>query len=128
MLRNDVSGKIVDAALRVHTQLGPGLLESTYEKCLEYELLERGLEVKRQVELPVEYAGVRLEGSYWVDLVVEDSVIVELKTVQEIHPIHKAQLLSYLRLSGKELGLLLNFNVVHLKEGIVRVVNSKPPF
>jgi len=120
---NEISGQIVDAAMKVHSALGPGLLESAYEACLLYELRKRGLKTENQVELPVVYDNVRIDVGYRLDLLVEDAVIVELKSVSEIAPIHKAQLLSYLKLSGKKLGLLINFNVIHLKEGIVRMVN-----
>jgi GxxExxY protein len=120
---NEISGQIVDAAMKVHSALGLGLLESAYEACLLYELRKRGLKTENQVELPVVYDNVRIDVGYRLDLLVEDAVIVELKSVSEIAPIHKAQLLSYLKLSGKKLGLLINFNVIHLKEGIVRMVN-----
>jgi GxxExxY protein len=121
---NEVSGEVVGAAMRVHSRLGPGLLESAYEACLAYELQKRGLAVATQVALPVAYDGVRIAIGYRLDLIVEDLVIVEIKAVEAIHPTHKAQLLSYLRLSGKKLGLLLNFNEVHLKDGVFRVVNN----
>lgn len=120
---NQITGRIVDAAMKVHTRLGPGLLESTYQACLHYELGLRGLSIASQVALPVVYEGVTIPLSYRLDLVVEDAVIVELKAVETIHPTHKAQLLSYLRLSGRQVGLLLNFNVVHFRDGIFRVVN-----
>lgn len=121
---NQITGQIVDAAIKIHSRLGPGLLESTYEACLSYELQKRGLPVAAQVALPVVYEGVRIQLGYRLDLVVADTVIVELKAVEAIHPNHKAQLLSYLRLSGKRVGLLFNFNVAHLKDGIFRVVND----
>ncbi|NLX99946.1 MAG: GxxExxY protein [Rhodopirellula sp.] len=121
---NEVSGQIVDAAMKVHTALGPGLLESAYEGCLAYELRKRGLKVGTQVGLPVVYEGVNIEVGYRIDLLVEDLAIVELKAVDKIAPIHEAQLLTYLKLSGKRLGLLINFNVVHLKDGIKRMVNN----
>jgi len=121
---NEISGQIVDAAMKVHTALGPGLLENAYEACLEHELGKRGLRVKRQVLLPVVYDGVQIDLGYRLDLLVEDTVIVELKAADRIAPIHEAQLLSYLRLSGKKLGLLINFNVLHLKDGIRRMVNG----
>ena len=120
---NEISGAVVDSAMKVHTALGPGLLESTYEVCLAFELADRGLQVRTQVALPVVYRSVRLEAGYRLDLLVEDSVIVELKAIESVLPIHEAQLLSYLKLSGKKLGLLINFNVVHLKDGIKRMVN-----
>jgi len=121
---NEISGQVVDAAMKVHTALGPGLLENAYEACLEHELGKRGLRVKRQVALPVVYDGVQIDLGYRLDLLVEDAVIVELKAADRIAPIHEAQLLSYLRLSGKKLGLLINFNVLHLKDGMRRMVNG----
>jgi len=124
MSPNEVSGQIVDAAMRVHTALGPGLLESAYEGCLTYELRKRGLKVAPQVGLPVVYEGVNIDVGYRIDLLVDDLVIVELKAVDKLAPIHEAQLLTYLKLSGKRLGLLINFNVLHLKDGIKRMVNN----
>ena len=121
---NAVSGDIVDAAIKVHRELGPGLLESTYEACLTYELRKRGLEVRSQVGLPVVYEEVELEVGYRIDLLVEGVVIVELKSVVSLEPIHEAQLLSYLKLSGLKVGLLLNFNVRMMKRGIKRLVNG----
>lgn len=123
---NVISGEIVDAAMKVHTALGPGLLESAYEVCLQHELVQRGLSVRSQVTLPVEYDGVKLDAGYRIDLLVEDAVIVELKSVERLLPIHDAQLLSYLKLSGRQVGLLINFNVLHLKDGIRRMVNNLP--
>lgn len=120
---NTVSGHIVDAAMKVHSALGPGLLESAYEACLAYELRKRGLQVQSQVECPVIYDGIRIDIGYRLDLLVEVAVITELKTVENITSLHKAQLLSYLKLSGKKVGLLLNFNVEHMKDGIVRLAN-----
>jgi GxxExxY protein len=121
---NEITGAIVDAAMKVHSTLGPGMLESVYEKCLMHELRKRGFKVQDQLWLPVVYDGVQIEGGYKVDLLVEDSVIVELKVVEHLLDIHKAQLLSYLKLGGKRVGLLINFNVVHLRDGIKRMVNS----
>jgi len=121
---NEVSHAIITAAMRVHTELGPGLLESTYTACLQYELGQAGLLSATQVGLPVVYHEVKLELGYRMDLVVEDLVIVEIKSVDAVSPVHHAQLLSYLKLSGKSLGLLINFNVVHLKDGIRRFVNG----
>jgi GxxExxY protein len=121
---NQVSGQVVDAAMKVHTALGPGLLESAYEACLLFELHKRGLKAVSQVQLPIVYESVKIEAGYRMDLLVEDAVVVELKSVEEILPIHQAQLLSYLKLSGKKLGLLINFNTVHLKNGITRLVNN----
>ena len=119
-----LTGKIIEAAMRVHTALGPGLLESAYEACLLFELHRRNLKAASQVELPVVYEGVRIDAGYRIDLLVEDAVIVELKSVDRVLPLHQAQLLSYLKLSGKRVGLLINFNVVHLREGIKRMVND----
>ena len=121
---NEITGSIVDAAMKVHTALGPGLLESVYEKCLKHELTKRRLRVECQIWLPVVYEGVEIEGGYKIDLLIEDLVVVELKVVEQLLPIHKAQLLSYLKLSNKTVGLLINFNVVHLRDGIRRIVNS----
>jgi GxxExxY protein len=121
---NEISGQVVDAAIKVHSALGPGLLENAYEACLAHELNKRGLRVERQVELPVVYDGVQIDLGYRLDLVVEGAVIVELKAVEKIAPIHEAQLLSYLKLSNKKLGLLINFNVLHLKDGIKRMANG----
>jgi GxxExxY protein len=121
---NEVSGSVVDAAMKVHTALGPGLLESAYEVCLLHELRKRGRKVLSQVALPVVYDGVRIDVGYRIDLLVEDVVIVELKAIEKLLPIHDAQLLSYLKLGGYRLGLLINFNVLHLKDGIKRKVNN----
>ena len=121
---NEITGQIIDAAMRVHSALGPGLLESAYQACLKYELEKRGLRVASQVELPVVYEGVRIDIGYRIDLLVEDAVVVELKSVDAVHPLHKAQLLSYLKLSGKKVGLLMNFNVERMKDGITRLVNN----
>lgn len=113
---------IIGAAIEVHRALGPGLLESTYANCLAIELAARGVQVKREVELPVSYKGHLLDCGYRLDLVVEDRVIVELKSVDKIHLLHEAQFLTYLKLSGKRVGLLINFNVPLLKDGVVRRV------
>lgn len=121
---NEVTGRIVDAAMKVHSALGPGLLEGAYEACLRHELMSRGLAVKSQVSLPVEYDGLMIDAGYRVDLLVEESVIVELKAVEKLAPIHEAQLLTYLKLGRKKVGLLLNFNVVQMKDGIRRMVNN----
>jgi GxxExxY protein len=120
---NTITGQVVDAAIKVHNALAPGLLESTYEACLMYELNKRGFVTRNQVPLPVHYEDVIIEVGYRIDLLVSESVILELKSVDEIAPIHKAQLLSYLTLSGKKVGLLINFNVELLKNGITRMVN-----
>jgi GxxExxY protein len=121
---NDVSRGVITAAMRVHTELGAGLLESTYAACLRFELLEAGLRCASQVGLPVVYRGVKLELGYRIDILVEDLVVVEVKSVEALAPVHQAQILSYLKLSGKSLGLLINFNVVHLRDGIRRFVNG----
>src|SRR5438132_3578201 len=107
-------------AMRVHSALGPGLLESAYSACLKHELIKRGLKVTCEVPLPVVYDGVRLGAGYRLDLVVEDTVVVELKAIEALAPIHQAQIISYLKLSGKPIGLLINFNTFHLKDGIKR--------
>jgi GxxExxY protein len=120
---DQITGSIVDAAMKVHTALGPGLLESVYEKCLKHELKKRGLRVQSQVWVPVVYDGVEMEGAYKIDLLVEGQVVVELKVAEQILEVHKAQLLSYLKLADKRAGLLINFNVVHLRNGIRRLVN-----
>jgi GxxExxY protein len=110
--------------MKVHTELGPGLLESTYTACLQFELAQAGVQGATQVGLPVVYRRVMLELGYRMDLLVEDLVVVEIKSVEAISPVHQAQILSYLKLSGKSIGLLINFNVVHLKNGIGRFVNG----
>ena len=121
---NKVTQTIIGAAMRVHTALGPGLLESAYETCLVHELHKAGLAVQAQVALPIEYDGVKLDAGYRIDLLVQDLVIVELKCVECFTDVHMAQLLSYLKLSKKNVGLLLNFHVKHLKSGIKRVVTG----
>jgi GxxExxY protein len=122
----EITEGIIGAAIEVHRELGPGLLESAYEACLAYELSRRGFDVLRQVPLPLVYKEVRLDAAYKVDLLVERSVIIEVKAVDKLDPIHEAQLLSYLRLSGCHVGLLINFNVRVLKEGIKRMVHRLP--
>jgi GxxExxY protein len=121
---NELTHTIIGAALEVHKELGPGLLEAVYEDCLVAELQMRGLRVSRQIKVPIIYKGMEVGNPLILDILVEDCVIVELKTVQELLDIHSAQLLSYLRLTGKKLGLLINFNNVHLREGLKRVVNG----
>lgn len=121
---NEINRTIIGAAMKVHSALGPGLLESAYETCLLFELHSAGLKAESQVPLPVIYKGVRIDLGYRLDLLVEDSVIVELKTAEAIEAVHKAQLLSYLKLSAKHVGLIINFNVVHLKDGIKRLVSG----
>jgi GxxExxY protein len=121
---NQLSNKIIGAAIEVHKTLGPGLLESTYEECLYHELDLRGLSYERQKPLPVYYKGKKLDCGYRLDIVVNEGIILELKSCESIEPIHKAQLLTYLKLSGLKLGLILNFNTPMMKDGIVRIVNQ----
>jgi GxxExxY protein len=121
---NRISGIILDAAIAVHTALGPGLLESAYQACLAYELTSRGLRVQTQVPLPIKYRGVCVDAAYRIDLIVEDLVVIEIKAVERLLPIHEAQLLSYLKLRDKRLGLLVNFHVLRLKDGYKRIVNG----
>jgi len=121
---DELSGIIVDSSIETHRALGPGLLESAYETCLAFELRSRGLVVHTQVEVPIVYKGVRLDTGCRIDLLVEDAVVVELKTVQRIVPVHEAQLLTHLKLGGYRLGLLLNFYVPVMREGIRRIVNG----
>jgi GxxExxY protein len=122
LLHEELTREIRGAATEVHREVGPGLLESAYEECLCRELSLRGLSFQRQVPLPVTYKGVKLDCGYKLDLVVEDKVVLELKSVKAIDPIHEAQLLTYFRLSGKQVGLLMNFNTVLMKDGIKRLV------
>lgn len=121
---NTITEAIIGGAIAVHRELGPGLLESAYEACLAYELADRGLSVERQKGLPVIYRNVQVDCGYRMDLLVDGKVVVELKTVEGLEPIHEAQLLSYLKLSGCKVGLLINFNVAILKNGIRRLVNG----
>lgn len=120
---NKLSYEIIGCAYAVYNELGPGLLESTYELCLGFELQSRNIQFRKQVPLPVEYQGNYLEGGYRIDLMVEDKIIIEIKSVEIILPVHKAQLITYLKLSGKNLGLLINFNVKNLQKGITRIIN-----
>lgn len=121
---NHITSRIISAAMKVHSLLGPGLLESTYHGCLLHELLKRGHKVASQVGLPVVYDGEKIDLGYRIDLIVEDVVIVEVKCVDAINPVHRAQLLSYMRLSGRGVGLLINFHVVHLRDGLTRMVDG----
>jgi GxxExxY protein len=123
LVQEELTKSIIGAAIEVHRILGPGLMESTYEECLCRELGLRGHAFQRQVPLPVTYKGVRLDCGYRLDIVVEDTVILELKAVEEIAPVHEAQLMTYLKLSQKKVGLLINFHVPVLKDGILRRVN-----
>lgn len=124
MLPNRTSRVVIGAALRVHTALGAGVLESAYDACMFYEFTKIGLHFEHQVRLPIVYEGIQLPSAYRVDFIVEDCLVVELKCVERVLPVHRAQLLSYLRLSGHKLGLLLNFNVPHMRQGIHRVING----
>lgn len=124
MTENEISKQVVDAAFKIHTKLGPGLLESVYEAVLAYELKQRGLQVVRQQAMPVVYEAVQLEEGFRADLIVEGKVIVELKSVETIAPVHKKQVLTYLRLTNLKLGLLINFGDALIKDGIFRIVNG----
>jgi GxxExxY protein len=122
MLEEETAGEVIGAAIQVHKALGPGLLEGAYLRCLAHELLRRGRSVRTEVPLPITYRGVRIDCSYRLDLVIDDAVLVEAKSVATLLPIHEAQLMTYLRLSPLRVGLLLNFNVPRLRDGIVRRV------
>jgi GxxExxY protein len=118
----EVGRVVVDSAIKVHRALGPGLLESAYEHCLAHELFERGLKVARQIALPIEYEGLRLDAGYRLDLLVQDAVIIEIKAVETLSRLHEAQILTYLKLSGHRLGYLMNFNSIQLRHGLRRFV------
>ncbi|HEY7425102.1 MAG TPA: GxxExxY protein [Gemmataceae bacterium] len=124
MSENETARIVVDAAYKIHTTIGPGLLESAYEAILAYELRKRGLHVQRQVGVPIVYEEVNLDEGFRADLIVENLVIIELKAIEQVIPVHKKQLLTYLKLMGKKLGLLINFNEEKIKDGISRVVNG----
>ena len=124
MTENEVAKQIVDVAFKVHTTFGPGLLESVYETIMAYELKKRGLRVVRQQPIPVVYESIRMDLGFRADLIIESKVVIEIKSVEAIAPVHKKQLLTYLRLTDKRLGLLVNFNVELIKNGITRVVNG----
>ena len=124
MTENEISQLIIGCAIKVHTALGPGLLESAYEECLYYELIKEGLKVEKQKSLPLIYKDIKLEIGYRLDLIIEDKVIVEIKACEGLNDIHLAQILTYLKLSNVKLGLLINFNVAKVKDGIKRVVNN----
>jgi GxxExxY protein len=126
MHENEVARLIVDAAYKIHTILGPGLLESVYETVLAYELEKRGLEVRRQMPLPVVYEKIKFDEGFRADLMVHGKVVVELKSVEKVAPVHKKQLLTYLRLADKRLGLLINFGEALIKDGITRIANRLP--
>ena len=121
---NEISGMIVDAAFKVHSTLGPGLLESVYEAVLEKELLKRGLRVRRQVPVPIRYEDLTFDEGFRADLIVEECIVVELKSVEQLHPVHAKQVLTYCRLLDFRLGLLINFGAALLKDGIKRVANG----
>jgi GxxExxY protein len=127
MNENQIAAAVVDAAFKIHITLGPGLLESVYEATLEYELRKRGLSVLRQIGLPVHYEGLKLEIGYRVDMIVGDKVIIEIKSVEALAPIHRSQLLTYLRLANMRLGLLINLNVERIKDGLRSVVIGLGP-
>lgn len=126
MTENEIASVVVDAALKIHKTLGPGLLESVYQATLSFELQKRGLRVVEQLALPVYYEGVKLDLGYRVDLLVGDKVVIEIKSVEAVAPVHRKQVHTYLRLMNKRLGLLVNFNVELMKDGIQRVVNRLP--
>jgi GxxExxY protein len=124
MTENEVGDGIIAAAMKVHSAVGPGLLESAYELCLTHELAKKGFSVQQQVSIPIRYDELTIDNGYRIDVLVDDRVVVELKAIETILPVHRAQLLSYLRLGRFKLGYLLNFNVAHMREGIVRIVNG----
>jgi GxxExxY protein len=124
MTEEEIGHALIGAAMRVHSVVGPGLLESAYETCLSYELEKLGLAVRRQVLIPIRYEELTIDNGYRIDLLVGERIVVELKAVEAILPVHRGQLLSYLRLGGFRLGFLLNFHVAHLRDGIVRMVNG----
>ncbi|MFO7703465.1 GxxExxY protein [Psychroflexus maritimus] len=124
MTENQISSEIIGAAIEVHKQLGPGLLESAYETCLAFELRKKGFKVERQLALPLIYKDVKLDAGYRIDLLVNDKVIIEVKSLDALAPIHTAQILTYLKLKDIKLGLLINFNSVVVKDGIKRVING----
>ncbi|MBN1910178.1 MAG: GxxExxY protein [Pirellulales bacterium] len=124
MTENEIAAVVVDAAYRVHSSLGPGLLESVYEVVLAHELTQRGLNAARQVPISIQYGEIRFDKAFRADIIVEDKVILELKSIEKVAPVHKQQLLTYLRLADKRLGLLLNFSEALMKTGITRVVNG----
>ena len=124
MTENEISGKIIGAAIEVHKHLGPGLLESAYQECLYYELKNAGLQVKKEIPMPIVYKKIELDHGYRIDLLVENKVVVELKTVESLTDVHEAQVLTYLRLGNYKLGLLINFNIKLLKNGLKRYVNN----
>jgi len=126
MTENDIASVVVDAALKIHKTLGPGLLESVYQATLSFELQKRGLRVVEELALPVRYEGVKLDLGFRVDLLVDDKLVIEIKSVEAVAPVHRKQVHTYLRLMNKQLGVLINFNVELMKNGIHRVVNRLP--
>jgi GxxExxY protein len=124
MSENQIGEIVIGAAMRVHSVVGPGLLESAYEACLLYEIEKRHLHVRKQAPLPVRYDDLTIDAGYRIDLLIENSVVIELKALEAVLPVHRAQLLSYLRLGGFRLGYLLNFHVAHMRDGIIRMVNG----
>ena len=124
MTENDIGKKVVECAFKVHNELGPGLLESSYEECLKYELLEAGFVVEQQKSLPIIYKEVKLDAGYRIDLLVNRKVVIEVKSVDALNDVYFAQVITYLKLSGCKLGFLINFNVRKIKDGIRRVVNN----
>jgi len=124
MRENEIGGNVIDASIKVHRELGPGLLETVYEVALSYELTNLGLNVKRQIPIPIDYCGISFDEGFKADIILEDKVILELKAVENILPVHKKQLQTYLKLTGYKLGYLLNFNEELMKQGITRCVNK----
>ena len=124
MERQDLTYQVIGAAVAVHSELGPGLMESAYQRCLEYEMNKRGLTVHSEVKLPINYGGIELQVGYRVDLIVENQLIIEVKAVSSFQPIHQAQVITYLKLSGLTLGLLINFNEKKVTDGIKRIIHS----
>lgn len=121
---NRIGTEIIASSMRVHSVLGPGLLESTYETCLAYELSRRALRARKQISIPLRYDDLLIDDAYRIDLLVNDLVVVEVKSIEAVHPVHRGQVLSYLRMGGYKLGYLLNFNVAHMRDGIVRMANG----
>jgi GxxExxY protein len=121
---NRIGTEIIASAMAVHSFLGPGLLESAYETCLAYEVSKRALRARRQISVPLRYGDLMVEDAYKIDLLVDDLVVVEIKAIETVLPVHRGQVLSYLRLGGYKLGYLLNFNVTHMRQGIVRMANG----
>jgi GxxExxY protein len=124
MTENDIGSGVIAAAMKVHSALGPGLLESAYELCMGHELMKRGFSVRKQAAVQIRYEELTIDNGYRIDLLVDDRVVVELKAIETILPVHRSQLLSYLRLGGFKLGYLLNFNVAHTRDGITRLANG----